>query len=81
MFLAKCHKSVIAHNTFVEKGNAGPCNGSPFLYLFLQEILGSKYHLRCTNLLKIDLSNLYVIVSIVALNIAAKNTNNSDNIF
>jgi hypothetical protein len=38
--LNRCHASVSPTNRFVENGNLGPPIGSPFLYLFFQEISG-----------------------------------------
>ena len=40
--LKKCQASVIPTNKLFDKKKLSPFNGSPFLYLFLQEILGSQ---------------------------------------
>lgn len=52
--LKKCQPSVKPTNNVVEKGNLGPCFGSPFLYLFLHDMGG--YQNNCfLNSLNIDL--------------------------
>jgi len=43
--LNKCQASVKPTKMVVEPKNLGPSDGSPFLYLFLQDILGSQNNL------------------------------------
>jgi len=62
--LKKCHASVTKTKYVVEPQNLLPCFGSPFLYLFLQEILGSQ-NIWFLNLLKIDLLTWNCILSII----------------
>jgi hypothetical protein len=50
--LNKCHASVNATKIPVLKKNLGPCDGAPFLYLFLQLIAG--FQKLGLNVLNID---------------------------
>jgi len=60
--LKRCHASVKHTKVVVDKKNAGPSDGFPFLYLFVQEMAGFQncWHDTEENML---VDKWYVIVS------------------